>query len=544
MELQTSSLPAFAYDNSIKIEFDKSEHLRKARLLRTLCLISTISHVLAAPVSYIWLGLMLQGFWLVFILIFWALSLCSFLLGYRLAASKHYGAISWLILLTILANVMYFWWVLGTGVALGLLLVLPMTIALMLLGFRGITILAIISLASSAVLYVSQDFLKTYTPFLTLSKEMGAVINLLCIFMGIPILVLILFVSTRSQLHIMLAQNNRLSVILTELETRQRNAQQFSQQVLALTTQLNVTASQQAAGIQEQVAAINQVTASLEELNESAIQISTSAVSASQAANHTVEVTTEVREANALVQTTVSQGTLAVDHTIASVAQVRNRIELLGQRLLHLTEQNRQVSSVIDLIEDVADETQLLALNASIEAAGSIEGDQSGRSNTRNDRFGVIALEVKNLSDRSREATEEVRQTIVEMQGAVASAVLVAEEGKKETTSALSRAQLGGAVIDKLSAVICTSVAQAEQILRSVEEVNVRCDEISVATGQQRTANQQILSTMRVIADVSQDNARMISQLSEMAQHVNYQVTELNQAFVQPGSELATALPT
>jgi methyl-accepting chemotaxis protein len=95
----------------------------------------------------------------------------------------------------------------------------------------------------------------------------------------------------------------------------------------------------------------------------------------------------------------------------------------------------------------------------------------------------------------------------------------------------LSRSEIAGAVIDKLSEVSSGSVAQAEEILTAVEEVNVRCDEISVATSQQRTANQQILITMRGIASVSQENARLISQLSEMAHRVNHQVDELNRVF-------------
>ena len=340
----------------------------------------------------------------------------------------------------------------------------------------------------------------------------------------------------------LLTRMGQLSRLTSVLKATNAFGSTLSRELAGMTADLHVTSRQQATNSQEQVAAVTEVTASLEELNETANQIASSASSAAVSANHTLEVATQVRDTSEQARSTSEEGNQAVEQAIASVERVRNRIELLGQRLLHLTEQTRKVGTIIDIIDEIADETHLLALNASIEAAGSVQtqGGEAYRS-LRGDRFGVIAQEVKNLADRSRESTEEVRQAITEMQGAVAAAVLVAEEGKKETSAALSRSQIAGAVIDKLNEIINGNAAQAEEILNAVEEVNIRCDEISIATGQQRSANQQILFTMRTVAQVSQESAGAVSVLSDTVSVVNRHVDQLNATLEKSNASMLMA---
>ena len=342
------------------------------------------------------------------------------------------------------------------------------------------------------------------------------------------------------------AQAARLGELLGTLNSSTEVGASLSHQLSNVTNELNITSRQQASSTQEQVAAVTQVTASLEELSETANQIAASAAGAARSAQQTVLVAVAVKESREESLSVADEGTAAVSQTVESVGQVRNRIELMGQRLLNLTEQTRRVGSIIDIIDEITDETHLLALNASIEAAGSIMGSGSAetsveRSN-RGERFGVIAQEIKNLSERSRESTEEVRQAIQEMQGAVAASVLVAEEGKKATSQALLRSQIAGAVINKLNDLIDGSSRRFDEILVASEEVKQRCDEISVATGQQRSANQQIVSTMRGVAQVARESAGIVTELSSKALKVNEQVEQLN-AVLANTSEISTTSP-
>ena len=318
-------------------------------------------------------------------------------------------------------------------------------------------------------------------------------------------------------------QTDRLSRLLTALNTTTTSGFSLSHELSGVTTELDIASHQQATGTQEQVAAITQVTSSLEELNESANRIALNAKAVVESANQAVATATEVKNASQLSQTTASKGYEAVEQAINSVQRMRDNIEQMASRLLRLTEQTNNVGKIVDLINGIAEETHLLSLNASIEAAGSLDGQGRG-----GERFGVIALEVKNLADRSKDATKEIRETIAEMQNAVAAAVLTAEEGRKETFAAVGRSQLSGEVIHTLTEVISDSYRQADQILEAAQRVKTRCEEISLATNQQRSANQQILATMREIGRISQENAGSVSQLAGMAVRVNNQVEQLN----------------
>jgi methyl-accepting chemotaxis protein len=337
------------------------------------------------------------------------------------------------------------------------------------------------------------------------------------------------------------SQSETLRQLVAKLQASNEFCSQLSNDLVEVTNNLSSASKEQASNTQEQVAAVMHVTNSLEELSETAGQIAQAAQSAAQATHISLTVAGQVSAASHTARNVAQEGTSAVEGAVNSVEQVRNRIELLGQRLLNLTEQTRRVGNIIDIIDEIAGETHLLALNASIEAVGSSSGGELPSTSTfravQGERFGVIAQEIKNLSDRSREATEEVRQAISEMQGAVAAAVLVAEEGKKETVQAVTRSQIAGTVITRLNTVIRDSAKGANQILESIREVSVRCEEISLATGQQRSANQQILATMRNVAEVARLSASTVMQLSETATRVNSRVDELNIVLI--GSQIA-----
>lgn len=431
----------------------------------------------------------------------------------------------------------------GNGALLAMFVYIPLLAGIFGLSLRGIFGFTGLGACLILLIYCLTSLFNVVPPIVTSDKTPLSDLFTWMIIVGIGgFWVSVLTNQARKAQATLVKRMEQLTRLFSLLNATNVFGSALSRELAGMTADLHVTSRQQATNSQEQVAAVTEVTTSLEELNETANQIAASASAAASSANQSLEVATQVRDTSEQARSTSAEGNQAVDQAIASVERVRNRIELLGQRLLHLTEQTRKVGMIIDIIDEIADETHLLALNASIEAAGSINngGGEMYRS-VRADRFGVIAQEVKNLADRSRESTEEVRQAITEMQGAVAAAVLVAEEGKKETTAALSRSQIAGAVIDKLNEIINGNAAQAEEILTAVEEVNVRCDEISIATSQQRSANQQILYTMRTVAQVSQESAGAVSVLSETVLQVNRQVDQLNATLAKTNESMLVA---
>jgi methyl-accepting chemotaxis protein len=418
----------------------------------------------------------------------------------------------------------------GSGI-LVLMLVVPVLVGI--LDFKVIY-RYLFNLGSAILLvglYISDESIRLAEPNPQPAKfdNTGLAYLLLANIVIIPIIAI--FVRRQKQAAQLAAfQTGRLKELVQTLVSTTEFGANISRDLSGVTSQLRVTSHQQASNGQQLATAIKQVTESLEELSETTNRIANVAENTTTSGNQAVQVATTVKHSSKLATTSGQEGREAVEQVNHSVEGVGNRIELLGQRLLYLTNITSRAGSIVELIDEIADETHLLALNASIEAAGT-EGHGG-------ERFGVIAVEVKNLSQRSREATEEVRQAISEMQAAVAAAVLVAEEGKNQTAMALSRSKIAGIVIDKLNQVISDNAKQAEKILSAAEETNLRAETINLATSQQRSASQQLLATMRQIREVAQQSAGSVDQLSNMSVEVSQQIDELNALLAKSSQSL------
>jgi methyl-accepting chemotaxis protein len=263
----------------------------------------------------------------------------------------------------------------------------------------------------------------------------------------------------------------------------EKNIQQveLGSELSSAATQLLAAAHQQASGATEQASAVSQVSTTIEELGSTARQIAIAAEQVAEASRQTLE--------------NLSEGQDAVDNSIQAMERIRGRMQDVSVRVLNLGERSQQIGEIIDLINDLSDETHLLALNAAIEAAGAGE---HGR------RFAVVAAEVKSLANRALAAAKEVKGVIAEIQQATNSAVLAAEEGGKEVERGVELAHSAGQVMDNI-------VMVAERTAQSSAE-------ISLATAQQQSASEQVVETMREIADVARQTAAGSRQMSESAQ--------------------------
>ena len=390
-----------------------------------------------------------------------------------------------------------------------------------------------------------------------------------------------LFVAVTSRLRligtlgVVKRQANQLTETVSALETQRAASKAVSQEVVTLAEQLNFTASQQADGSQDQFAAVSQVAGSMEELTETANQIADFTSQVATFTNQAVELANGVREETQLSQLSANQGQVAVRHTITSVHSVSERLKILMEQLSQLSVQSQKANNIIKLIDEIADETHLLALNASIEAAGgeyysdetvslvpvAVGSEEKGinsnlltssnnatspskqtysqiqlHSSTQlhshmraiqGARFGVIAQEVQSLSTRTRRATEEVRQIITEINQSITAAVLMAEQGQTESVLSLKHSQTAGEVIEKLAEVVNEGAERTNIIITTIKEITHKSNEIRIATQQQHTANQQILTIMHTITLVASDTTTSANQLSYTAQALNEQALAL-----------------
>lgn len=255
-------------------------------------------------------------------------------------------------------------------------------------------------------------------------------------------------------------------------------------QLASRASDLRATAGQQASGATEQAAAVSQITATVEELSRTAHEIA-----------HTAEEGLGAAE----------DGQGAVRETVEGMDRIKARVGDVANRILSLGEKSQRIGEINEIITDVAGKTHLLALNAAIESAAAGEFGA---------RFAVVAAQVKELADETREATGQVRMVIQEIQNAINASVMATEETTKEVRQGAALAARSGKVI---------------------EEIVERVQGISLATQQQQSASEQVVVTMRDIQEVarqsavqSQETVENAGRLVEIAQRLGEVIAQLS----------------
>jgi methyl-accepting chemotaxis protein len=263
-----------------------------------------------------------------------------------------------------------------------------------------------------------------------------------------------------------------------------KRIQGSSREVSVVGGEVQATASDLASGFSEQSAAVVEITATIEELARTAAQIATNAERQAELAAHA--------EAGG------DRGAAAVDAAVAGLDGLRERIGGIATRADSLGSRSKEIYRILDLINEIAQETHILALNAAIEAETAGE---HGR------RFGVVAEEVRRLAHRARESVQSVRALLEEFVGAIRSTVVATEEGTKEADGVLQQARAAEGSIEGLRSAL-SETARASR-------------EISLATKEQRTASDQVAITIKEVREVIQRMAEGLRGFTVTAEQLN-----------------------
>ena len=243
-----------------------------------------------------------------------------------------------------------------------------------------------------------------------------------------------------------------------------------TQNLNSAAAEILASAQQQAAGTGEQAAAIQQTTTTMEEVTQSGVQIAERArqVAASAEATSTIS----------------STGLQAVEKTAQNMVAIRQQAEAVAENVVSLSEKTQAIGEIISTVNDIAQQSHLLALNAAIEAAAAGE---HGRS------FSVIASEVKNLADQSREATVQVRSILGDIQKGINDSVMLTEEAVKRVESGKDQADVADQTIRQMTDSIQQSVQAFQQIV--------------AGSNQQQLGFGQVMQAVRDIGQASTQTA-------------------------------------
>lgn len=266
------------------------------------------------------------------------------------------------------------------------------------------------------------------------------------------------------------------------------------QHVQSSSSELQTAANQQASGAKEQSVAMNEITTTINELLSTSKQIASSAQRVAQIAEDTAKA--------------ARAGEQTVGKTGDSMGAITRQVDLIVTHMLDLGKKSQQIGGILELINELAEQTNILAINATIEAAGA--GD-AGK------RFAVVADEIRKLADRVAGSTKEIRGLIDEIRAAVNTTVMTTEGGTKAVDAGARHfVDLASALEQIAGAVRTTSEAAREielstkQQSTAVEQVNVAIANVAQATKETEAGAVQTLQTASQLAVLSTDLTRLI----------------------------------
>lgn len=230
-----------------------------------------------------------------------------------------------------------------------------------------------------------------------------------------------------------------------------------SHSMVSSLTEVRQAAGFQSSGASQQAASINQITASLGEIEKSSAQTKEKAKSLGETAERT--------------RAKGQQGLEAVEQSINGMKVVRDKVQLIAQTILDLSHQTQQVGEITAVVNNLAQQSKMLALNASIEAA---KAGEAGKG------FAVVATEVRNLAEQSEQATLQVQKILEEIRHGAEKAVMVTEEGTKGVDFGTNLVEQTGDLVRSLSNVIDETAIATEQIEAAIRQESVGIEQITL----------------------------------------------------------------
>lgn len=231
---------------------------------------------------------------------------------------------------------------------------------------------------------------------------------------------------------------------------------------------------------------------------ETACAVSQTATTVEQV-KQTVQVATEkARHVSDEVQRTaqISQdGKKSVEEAIEAMRRIQEQMESVADSITHLNEQSATISEIIATVNDLADQSTMLAINASIEAA---------RAGEQGKGFIVVAQEVKTLSEQSKRATAQVRGIINEVQKATTHVVLTIEQSGKAVENGMRLSSEAGESIRGLTQSLAEAAEAATHIAASAQQQLVGMDQAAVAMQNIKLASEQNVASTRLTEDCAQ----------------------------------------
>jgi methyl-accepting chemotaxis protein len=323
------------------------------------------------------------------------------------------------------------------------------------------------------------------------------------------------------------------------------------------TNQISNTIQQVAKGTADQASSITKTAAAIDQMAKATEGVAKGAQEQSRAISRTSEITSQINTAiqqvmgnagsvsrdSAVAAEAARSGAVTVDETLQGMQSIKAKVGASAEKVQEMGQRSGEIGAIVETIEDIASQTNLLALNAAIEAA---------RAGEHGKGFAVVADEVRKLAERSSQATKEIGGLIAGIQLTVAEAVKAMDEGSKEVEIGVASANKAGTALSDIltaaqavndQAALAGKAAEemnaaSGELVNAVDTVSAVVEENTAATEEMAANSTEVTQAVESIASVSEENSAAIEEVSASAEEMSAQVEEVT-ASAQSLEELA-----
>ena len=291
----------------------------------------------------------------------------------------------------------------------------------------------------------------------------------------------------------MLAQT--FSRMTSNLREQNRQLIESANALASSASQIVAASSQMAASATESAVAVSETTTTVNEVRQTALVAGQKAEAVAGNAQQAAQ--------------NARNGRKSTEDVVVGMTQIRLQMEAIAASMVRLSEQGQTIGQIIATVDDLAAQSNLLAVNAAIEAA---KAGEHGKG------FGVVAQEVKSLAEQSRQATSQVRTILGDIQKATTAAVMATEQGSKAVAEGEQQTAEAGESIEALAGSAVEAAQAAMQIAASGQQQLVGVDQVAAAMMNIKLASTQNVASAKQLETAAHDLNDLGARLKQMVE--------------------------